>query len=159
VELFHELHLQARRSMDRVGRANTLQPTALIGEAYLRMRRTGQSGWEDRHHFLMSASRVMRAVLVDHFRANHTVKREKEREWIDLDQITEAYNENGIDLERLDLVLTELERTQPDMARAIQLRFFGGVEMSEIASILGVSLRALEGRWYTVRAWLRGQLS
>ena len=158
-ELFDELHVQARRTMARQSKEHTLQPTALIGEVYLRFQRSGRGDWENRDHFLMSASRVMRSVLVDHYRAKHTLKRGKEREVIELDHIADAFQETGIDLEALDIALHKLEEEQPEMARAVQLRFFGGVEMKEIARILDMSPRTLERRWYTVRGWLRSQLS
>ena len=157
-ELFEELHVRAKGSMARQDPSHTLQPTALIGEVYLRLQRSGRTEWTDRNHFLVSASKIMRSVLVDHFRAKKTIKRESEREFLDLDYIAETFNEKGMDLDRLDAALKELESEQPEMARAVQLRFFGGLSMTETAEVLGMTLGTLEGRWYTVRAWLKRQM-
>ncbi|MCA9003207.1 MAG: sigma-70 family RNA polymerase sigma factor [Planctomycetes bacterium] len=157
-ELVAELRQRAVWSMQGANPGHTLQPTALIGEAYLRLSRSDELRWESKAHFLCTAAKVMRDVLVDHARKKRTLKRNGTRTDMDMDALTAEFEERGLDLEKLDLALKRLEREQPAMATAIQLRFFAGVEMSEIADILEVSKRTLERRMATIRSWLRTQI-
>lgn len=157
--LFKELHQRARNSMGVVAQAHTLQPTALIGEAYIRIQKSGPNRWDNHDHFLKTASRAMRCVLVDHYRSKHTIKRSKQRADIEVDMIAEVFEKRAGNLHALDLALKKLETTHPEMAQAVQLRFFGGVEMGEVARILDIPLRTLERRWTTVKSWLKAELS
>lgn len=157
-ELFTELHQRARWSMAQVGQAHTLQATALIGEAYMRLQKSDNREWDSKEHFLLTAAKVMRSVLLDHHRKKRALKRDLERVDLAVDDIAQDFENRGIDLERLDLALERLEKEQPIMAQAIQLRFFAGVEVEEIATILNLSKRTLERRMQTVRAWLRVQI-
>ena len=128
-ELFNQhlatLRQQAAHHMGRQNKDHTLQPTALVNEVYVRLQKAGRADWEDRTHFLRVASKAMRSILVDNFRKKNSLKGGGKKEDRELDQITVSFEENGYDLEALDMALTELAVSQPLMAEAVQLRFFG----------------------------------
>ncbi len=161
-ELFNQhlatLRQQAAHHMGRQNKDHTLQPTALVNEVYVRLQKAGRADWEDRTHFLRVASKAMRSILVDNFRKKNSLKGGGKKEDRELDQITVSFEENGYDLEALDMALTELAVSQPLMAEAVQLRFFGGAEMKEVAEALNMPLRTLERNWKTTRAMLRRAL-
>ncbi|MBL4770036.1 MAG: sigma-70 family RNA polymerase sigma factor [Planctomycetes bacterium] len=157
-DLFVELHQRAKWSMAKEGPAHTLQATALIGEAFVRLKKSGQCEWDSNEHFLLSAARVMRTILLDHYRKKTAIKRDLNRVEMDMDDIARHFEVRGVDLEKLEIALQRLEVEQPIMARAIQLRFFAGVEVDEIATILNIQRRTLERRMQAVRAWLRTQI-
>ena len=144
--------------MAKEGPAHTLQATALIGEAFVRLKKSGQCEWDSNEHFLLSAARVMRTILLDHYRKKTAIKRDLNRVEMDMDDIARHFEVRGVDLEKLEIALQRLEVEQPIMARAIQLRFFAGVEVDEIATILNIQRRTLERRMQAVRAWLRTQI-
>ncbi|MBL4771280.1 MAG: RNA polymerase subunit sigma-70 [Planctomycetes bacterium] len=158
-ELFLQLHNQARRSMGGDSAGHTLQPTALVSEAYLRLQKSGSSQWDNRDQFLLIAARAMRCVLVDHFRAKFALKRGGNKADLDVELIAAPFEELSLDLDALDLALTKLEKSEPQMAQAVQLRFFVGTSMDEVARLLGMPLRTLERRMTIVRAWLHTEIS
>ena len=155
--LYQELHGIARRQMRGQPADHTLQPTALLNEAWMRIS-PGQRGYADRGHFLATAARAMRCVLVDHARRRETIKRKEPGERIALDRVVLCYESNALDLAALDEALRELATFDETMAQAVELRFFGGLEMDEIAAYLGVTKRTLERRWTATRSWLKSRV-
>lgn len=142
--LYAELHLRARAYMRRENEGGTLQPTALVHEAFLKLCR---GNWKDREHFLFAASQAMRHVLIEHRRARRAGRVSDEF----LDGVAAEFEERAGDVEALHLALERLEQSDPVMARAVVLRFYGGVESAEVASMLGMSLRTFERRWAETR--------
>jgi len=153
-----ELRGRAHYALSGDRAAHTLQPTASVYEVFLRMERGKQERWESRDHFVRSAAKVMRQILIDHHRRKTSQKRDGQKTDLDMNLLAQAYNENSIDYLALDAALDKLGVEQPDMAEAVQLHFFAGVKNPDIARILNIPLRTLERRMLTVRAWLRIQL-
>ena len=154
--VYDELHAIAGRLMARQDSSHTLQPTALVHEAWLKMVGVRDSEWGGREHFLRVAARAMRSVLVDHARARGAQRRDPGRRAVTLheDQAMES-----IDLARVLAVHEGLEALaviDGDLARLVELRFFGGLSNGEVAEVSGVSLRSVERGWQFARAWLQG---
>src|SRR5262249_31683920 len=137
---------------------HTLQPTALIHEAWLRMLGERSSEWNDRAHFLALAARAMRQVLIDHARRRDAGKRGGGEQRLALDAALEVYARRGPDLLVLEEALARLEQLDPQLGRIVELRFFGGASNEEAAVGLGVSTRTIERGWKTAQAWLRAEL-
>ncbi len=158
-DLYAELRRRAEGLMRGQPAGHTLQPTALVHEVLLKMWGGAEPAWEDRARFLAAASKAMRHVLVDHARARGRDKRQPPGDRIPLDEITTAYEARAIDLLALDEALDRLAAFDPTMARAVELRFFGGLSVEEASRILEVPVRTLERRWAAVRAWLFAEVS
>jgi len=159
--LYTELHRIACRVASRSDRDGTLQATDLIGEAYGRLIRRPAEGWSGRGHFLATAARAMKQVLIDHVRAREAEKRGGGRArlgGLDLDQLAAVYEKRTGGLIRFDEELEELRREEPELAQVVDLRFFAGYPMEEIAELLGTSKRTVERRWDRARAWLCARL-
>ncbi len=156
--VYSELYGIANRQMRSEGRAHTLQPTALVNEAYLRLFRSEERTWSGRDHFLGFASRAMRSILVDHARAKRREKRSAVGERISMDSVLLTYEARGRDLVALDEALERLGQMDERMVRLVELRFFGGQSMAEAARVLDMPLRSAEREWQTARAWLRKEL-
>jgi RNA polymerase sigma factor (TIGR02999 family) len=156
--VYDELHRLAGRHMAGQGGAHTLQATALVNEAWMRLGLDGGAAWSDRQHFLAFASRVMRSVLVDHARRRGRAKRGGDRERVPLEIALEQSAARGVDALDLGSALDELEATEPRLARVVELRFFGGLSMEETARVLDVSLSTAERSWRLARVWLREAL-
>ncbi len=142
---------------ERVG--HTLQPTALVNEAFLRM--AGDNGIKvaDRAHFFRLASKIMRQILVDHARRKNAVKRGGEGERITLDDsFPGPVNRSDVDLLALEEALERLATFSPDKARLVELRFFGGLSIEEAADALDISRTQASREWRTARAWLADEL-
>lgn len=161
--LYRELRALAGHylRMERIG--HTLQPTALVNEAFLRMRERLGSASENRREFVALAALVMRRVLVDHARATKAMKRgggssdaRGSGVRIDLDSV--AIDARSDDMLCLDEALEKLEALDPRHARVVELRFFGGLSVSQTAEILEVSERTVEADWALARAWLRREM-
>ena len=156
--LYQELHRLARAHMNG-GPAQTLQPTALVNEAWLRLARASESnGFTDREHFLSFASRAMRSVLVDQARRRTAEKRGGGRERMPLEVAVDMVEERGVDLLVLDDALERLGEDEPRQTQIVELRFFGGLTLPEIASTLGVSRATVNRDWALARIWLREEL-
>ncbi len=153
-----ELMAIARRVMGPARGAQTLQPTALVHEAWLRLAHAEGGEFDDRTHFLAVAARAMRSVLIDHARKRKTDKRGGDRERVTLDQVIVPFEESAGDLLALDDAMEELAASEARLARIVELRFFGGLSNDEIAHHLGLSTRSVERGWRTARAWLRRRL-
>ncbi len=155
--VYGELRNLAARHSSSAG-ADTLQPTALVHEAWLRLDMDATKDFESRRHFLGAASRAMRSVLVDHVRARRTRKREESSAARALDEAVAELERGGADLLDLDEALAELERDDPELGRIVEMRFFGGLSHVEIAAHEGCSLSTVERGWRLARARLRKRL-
>lgn len=153
VEAVHdELRRLARHYMAGQRPTHTLQCTALVNEAWIRLSR--QNAWQDRTHFLRVASRAMRQILVDHKRRKQTDKRAAPGERVDLDALVVDLEERGDDLVLLDAALERLAAVDPELERLVELRFFAGSTLEEAALVLGISVRQAGRWWSTARAFL-----
>ncbi len=156
--VYYELRRLAAALMRRERPGGTLQPTALVHEAYLRLAGAG-SPWTDRKHFLAIAARSMRQILVERARARGAQKR-----WAALDRVSlreslaAAPGQEAL-LPALDEALTRLEQIDPEQARIIELRYFVGLSIEETAEVLGLSPATLKRRWALARAWLFRELT
>ncbi|MEZ6014837.1 MAG: ECF-type sigma factor [Planctomycetota bacterium] len=155
--LAEELRRVASRHLGDGMRAVTLQPTLLVDEAWLRFFAGEGLAFGDRRAFLAFASKVMRNVLVDAVRARRAEKRGAGAQ-VALSESTGADAPRGLDLLDLDEALAELAGNDPEAARIVELRFFGGLSLSEIALELGLSERTVDRRWRFARAWLANRL-
>lgn len=161
-ELFPFVYDELRgmaRSYFRGRKDQTLQPTAVVHEAYLRLVNQTASGWKDRAHFVAVAATAMRQVLVDAHRRRHAAKRGGDWRKISLDKAAGAAD-RGMEVDFLELedALTRLSAVDERQARIVELRFFGGLTMDEIVHVLGVSKTTVEGDWRMARAWLTNAL-
>ncbi len=156
--IYEELHRLARHHMAPQSAAHTLQPTALLHEAWMRLAGSASPDWQDREHFLSFASRVMRNVLIDHARRRSRAKRGGDRERVPLDMALDQYEVQGVDVLALDEALASLGEQDPQLMRLVELRFFGGLTMEETARVLETSLSSVERSWRLARIWLRDAL-
>jgi RNA polymerase sigma factor (TIGR02999 family) len=144
-------HLRGERS------DHTLQSTALVHEAYLRLVKPGPLQFESRKHFFALASQLMREILVDYARNRRAAKRDG-GERLTLDEASELAGSmgahQGVDLLRLDDALSELAKMSPRQSRTVELKFFGGLSIGEVSEVLGVSSATVERDWHAARAWL-----
>ena len=145
-------HLRAER------RSHTLQPTALVNEAYLRMVGQRSVSWTNRAHFFAIASRMMRRILVDHARKRRRDKRNPGTVYVDLGVAATGAADRAPELLALDDALTELEKLDPRQAKVVELRFFAGLSVEETAEVTGISTATVKREWKTARAFLRHAL-
>lgn len=156
--LYAELRAIAERHMQREHPEHTLQPTALVHEAFLRLTGGTPVAFADRAHFLRTASGAMRRVLVDHARARNAAKRMGALS-VTLDEaLVGSGDEKSIDILVLDDALTRLAAAEPRWARVVELRFFAGLEVPEVAEVLGTSTATVKRDWRFARAWLAREL-
>jgi len=157
--VYKQLHRLAAHYMRRERPDHTLQPTALVNEAYLKLISQEETRWQDRAHFFGIAARLMRQVLVDHARTRQAGKRGGLVEKIPLEEVFEFSPERSRELIELDDALRGLERLDVQQSRIIELRFFAGLTVEETAEVLGISERTVKRDWSVARAWLHGELS
>lgn len=156
VDLDEPLRAVARRFLSRERRSHTLQPTALVNEAYLRLASGARRArFRDERAFLAAAAVAIRRVLVNHAKARAALKRGGGRERMPLDDSLLAAPEPSIDLVALDEALRELKRLDPRQCRVVELLFFGGLSIDRTASVLGVSPSTVDSDWAMARAFLR----
>ena len=153
-----ELRRLARRYMSRERRGHTLQTTALINEAYLRLTGTRRIDWQDRAHFLAVVARQMRRVLVDHARTRDSQKRGGGIQHVSLDEALHVPSKSGYSLAALDSALRHLEAADPRKGRVVELRFFGGLTVEETAEVLHVSPDTVKRDWRLAKLWLLREL-
>lgn len=163
--LFEELYLELRRMagtyMAAQHASHTLQTTALVGEAYLRLARRSGSPWRSRGHFMAVAARAMRSVLVDHARRKHADKREREGYRVELEGLVTSIELRSASILDFDAALDEFAKLGASAERAVQvveLRFLCGLTLPEIAEALEVTHRTVERDWAFARAWLASNL-
>lgn len=159
--LFEQLYGELRASAHRLGNQHgaTLQPTALVHEAWLKLMPDRDASFHDRSHFLRAAARAMRSVLIDHVRARRAQKRGGDAMRVELDGIAETYNQRAFDLLALDEAMHKLQGVDPSLAELVELRFFAGLPMQEVATTLGTSLSTVERSWRLASSFLRAELS
>lgn len=146
----------ARLSSEKAGQ--TLQATALVHEAYLRLLANDEVGWNGRGHFFGAAAEAMRRILIDRARQRNSVKRGGNLQRVELREPAVDIGVDSIDLLGLDEALTRLEAEEPRKAELVKLRFFAGLTQDEAAAALGVSRATAKRYWIYARAWLFGQL-
>jgi RNA polymerase sigma-70 factor, ECF subfamily len=156
--VYGELRRIAERHMRREGVGHTLQPTALVNEAYLKLVDQTRARWESRTHFLCVASAAMRRILVDHARGRLRQKRGAEFRRVDIDDVLEHVASFDDDVLELHEALDRLAALDERQARVVELRFFGGLSVEEVAEALDVSKRTVEGEWTHAKAWLGHEL-
>jgi RNA polymerase sigma-70 factor, ECF subfamily len=155
--VYNELHGLARSYMKRERTDHTLQPTALINEAYLRL--AGHNvDWQSRQHFIGVAANVMRRLLVDHARAHNAQMREGALHRVEMDDGLMLSDERSREVLALHDSLDELERVNPRQAKVVELRYFGGFSVEEIGEILGMSPRSVKRDWALARIVLLKQM-
>ena len=157
--VYGDLRSLARRYMSHERAGHTLQPTALVHEAFLRLRGGRQLDCRDRSHFLAIAAQAMRRILVDHARARHRQKREGSLLGLPGADVAHPASSLIFDLLDLDRALTRLASTEPRKARVVEMLYFAGVTAAEAAEALGVTSRTVERDWRFSRAWLVRELS
>ncbi len=158
-QVYDELRRLAGRYM-RLERGNhTLQPTALVHEAYTRLIQQAQIPWQRRAHFFAMASQLMRHILVDYARARHASKRGGLQQQVTLDEAMLPSDNSAIDVLALNEVVDRLTQFDSRQGRIVELHFFGGLTFEEIAVVLHVSERTVKRDWNMARAWLRSELS
>lgn len=138
---------------------HTLQPTALVHEAYLKLINASNTDWKSRAHFCAVAARAMRQILMNYAEAKRAAKRGGGAERISLDAVSTPSGDHVLDIVALDDALTRLGEANERQARIVELRFFGDLDMSEVAEVLDVSQRTVERDWRTARAWLNVELA
>lgn len=138
---------------------HTLQPTALVNEAWLRLIKPPAGGWDGHGHFLAVAARAMRSILVDHVRRKRADRRGAGAERVLLDESQLGFEERAFDLVALDDALSELAAVDAIAAKVVELRFFGGMTCPQVAEALSVSLTSVERSWRTSRAWLHSRIA
>ncbi len=156
---YEKLRDLAARYMKRERRGHTLQPTALVHEAYLLLIDQKDAGERDRDHFISIAACAMRRVLVDHARSHKALKRGGEARRVPLQSDVAVGPGPDLDLLGLDEALSRLQTADPRRARVVELRFFGGLSCEDAARILDVSARTVENDWRAARAWLHRELT
>jgi RNA polymerase sigma factor (TIGR02999 family) len=159
--VYAELRRQAARAMRREGCENTLQTTALVHEAYLRLVDQRRVVWRSRAHFFGVAAQLMRRILVDHARGRHAAKRGgglQQLALVDADAAIPAAAEVGVEVIALHEALERLAALDPAQARLVELRYFGGLSIEETADALDVSPATVKREWAIARAWLRREL-
>lgn len=157
--VFEELRQIARRQLEREDPRHTLQPTALVNEAYLRLKQRRKVRWQNRAHFFGFASQLMRRILVDHARGRQAHKRGGGQRPIRLEALSDLPEEQDREILRLDDALEALTTIDPRQARIVELRFFVGLSVAEISEVLGVSPTTVKREWHTARLWLYHELS
>jgi len=151
--LYKELHLLAKRYMRHERQDHTLQPSALINEAYLRMVGNG-TDWQNHQHFIGVAANVMRRVLVDHARAHNAGKRGGDLRRVELEEGVAFSSERSIEVIAVDDALAELQAVNPRQAQVVELRYFAELTDEQIAAHLNISTRTVQRDWLLAKGWL-----
>lgn len=157
--VYNELRHLASRYLRRERAGHTLQTTALVHEAYLRLIDQNQVTWQNRAHFFGVAAQMMRRILVDHAREQHAEKRGGGAPRLSLDEAIGLAGERGVNLIALDDALSALAAIDPQQSRIVELRFFGGLTVEETAEVLGVSPATVKREWSMAKAWLHREIS
>jgi RNA polymerase sigma factor (TIGR02999 family) len=157
--VYDELHRLASAYMSRERGNHTLQTTALVNEAYLRLVDQQSAGWQDRAHFFALAARVMRQILIDHARSRARAKRGGGGQRVSLDEAAVLSAERASDLLALDEALRKLAAVDQRKSEVVELRFFGGMTIEETAEVLKVTPKTVMRDWNMARAWLYRELA
>ena len=157
--VYDELRRQARSLMSRERSNHTLQPTALVHEAFMRISEQSGIDWQNRSHFYGIASRLMRQILVDHARTHAAAKRGSNAIHFSIDDMQIPVEERAHSILCLNDVLERLEKFDEQQAKIVEMRFFGGMANAEIAEALDISERTVSRNWEAARLWLYRELS
>lgn len=158
--VYNELRRLARQCMRKERAGHTLQTTALVNEAYLRLVKSSRVDWQDRAHFFAVAAQLMRRVLVDEARRRKLQKRGGEFTRLTLsDEVLPARQQREIDLIALDEALERLAEFAPRKCKVVEMRFFGGLSIDQTSAVLGVSVDIVKREWRTAKLWLLEELS
>lgn len=156
--VYDELHRIAVRQMRKEQRDHTLQPTALVNEAYLQIVHHSDRTWQNRAHFFAVAAKIMRQILVDHARRNAAQKRGGGGARAELSDNLVTVKGRSTDLLALDAALERLAKLDPEQSQVIELQFFAGLTQEEISEVTGMSVRTVKRQWRFARAWLLAEL-
>ena len=155
--IYDELRRIAHRYAQRERNGHTLETTALVNEAYLRL--AGEKrDWQNRSHFFAVTAQVMRHILIDHARRRHYVKHGGEAQHVPIEAASVMASERAAELIALDEALEEFARLDPRKARVVELRYFGGLSLEETAKAVGLSLMTVRRDWQAAKAWLYRRL-
>jgi RNA polymerase sigma factor (TIGR02999 family) len=157
--VYDDLHSRAQAFMGRERRDHTLQPTALVGEAYLRLVRAEDLDWKDRSHFLAIAAKNMRQILAKHARGKAAAKRPPRAKRVALEEGLVPAAEEGVDASALEEALRKLEAYDSRMSRIVEMRYFGGMTVEEVAAVLDVDPRTVKRDWKAAKLFLLDELS
>lgn len=152
--VYRELRQMAAARLAREAGGHTLQPTALVHEAYMRLIGPSEQSWENRAHFFGAAAEAMRRILIDHARGKKRLKRGGAAYRVTLDDVEDQRDNSSEELLALDEALSDLELLDPEKAQLVKLKFFGGMTTPEAAKVLGLSQRTAERHWAYARVWL-----
>ena len=157
--IYDELRRLASNYLRRERAGHTLQPTALVNEAYLKLVDQRHARWQNRAHFFGISAQLMRRILVDHARQHQAAKRGgSQQQRLSITSAERVVKQPQIDLLALNEALDELALIDPQQAQIVELKFFGGLSIEETAEVLGISHATVERDWKVARAWLRRQL-
>ena len=156
--VYDELRRIAAGYLSRERGSHTLQPTALVHEAYLRLISQKSANWRNRAQFYGLAANMMRRILVNHALANKAEKRGSGGK-MQLDEVALFFTERSLDLLELDEALSRLNDLDPERCRMVEMKFFGGMTTEEISEVTGRSIRSIERDWMFARSWLYDQLT
>jgi RNA polymerase sigma factor (TIGR02999 family) len=156
--LYEELRRLARHFLAPERSDHTLQPTALVHEAYLRLIGQHAVDWRNRAHFLAMAATMMRRILINHAQAHKAAKREGSVEVVALDEAFGVHTDPKVDILHLNATLERLSDLDAQQGRVVELRYFGGLSVEETAEVLGVSPATVKREWSTARLWLMQQM-
>jgi len=158
--VYDELHRQARRYLRRERIGHTLQTTALVHEAYIKLSKQKSFPWQSRSQFYGVAATMMRRILVDYARVKHALRRGGAQDDLHLDSTLKlAVSDEQFDLIELNEVLERLAKKDPELARIVELRFFAGLDVPETAEVMDVSESTVKRGWATAKTWLHRELS
>lgn len=158
--VYEELHRQAHRYLQRERVGHTLQTTALVHEAYLKLAKQKSVAWESRSHFFAIAATIMRRILIDYARTKHRLRRGGVHSDMPLeDALTISISETDFDLLALDEALTRLAAKEAHLAKIVELRFFSGLDVVETAEVLDISESTVKRDWQMAKAWLHRELT
>ena len=157
--LYDDLHRVAHQYLRKARPGHTLQTTALVHEAYLRLEQNHQAQFQNRSHFVAICALLMRQILIGHDRTRRAAKRGGGVENLSLDDAHALMKGRPVDLIALDDALNELARLDPQQSRIVELRFFGGLSIEETAEVLGISPATVKRHWSTARLWLHHEMS
>src|SRR5215831_1525157 len=157
--VYTELHRLAHRYMDRERNAHTLQPTALVHEAYERLIDLQDVSWQNRAHFFAVSAQLMRRILVDYARSRRYSKRGGQWRQIPLNEAVAVFRDRRTDIVALDDALRALADIDSRKSRVVEMRFFGGLTIKEVAEVLNVSQETVLRDWRLARVWLLRELS
>ena len=152
--VYNELHRIARRAWSQYPRSDTLQPTALINEAYLKLANADSATFQDRCHFFAVASKAMRQILVNHAKSRLTAKRGGGAVNVSIDDVQPAVHQEADEIVALHIALEALYGVDPRKSTLVEMRYFGGLSIEETAAAMGISIATVNREWRLARSWL-----